>query len=84
MDAAAQFIHVVDMIHPVTVHRFQQHHPFDFTHHRGTVLFFLGVVNIHRAVDQRFGQIGGFRIFLLLWSKAEIILLAQPAGVIVA
>ena len=83
VDAAAQLIHVVNVVHPVAVNGLEQHDALDLAHTVAEFRF-LFRIDRHRAVNEHRLNVAALGVLALLRRKAEIVILCQPAAVIIA
>ena len=81
MNTATEFIHIVNVIHPIPVDVFQQHDAFQFAH-GVAVLFFFPLIDEMRPTNEFVCQLTAFGVFQFLRGHMEIPDTAEPAVII--
>ena len=85
INALTQFIHRVDVIHPLFIHDAQQHDALKLTHNLFADLFFACLIHFVGALNQLVSYIlFGFQLLQLVAVIVEIVLRREPAEIIVA
>ena len=84
VDALAQLLHRVDVLHPLGIHGAQQDHALKFAHQRRAVTLFLVGADLFRAVGEGLDHVLAADGVQVVCRIAEIVLLRQPAQIVAA